>query len=250
METLKRAIPTSWRTWLSRKRFEFGRKMLWVDRLTDFSRLRRVTPYRPAYGWHRGQCIDRHYIEQFLAAHADDIRGHVLEIAEPVYTRQFGSGRVTRSDVLDLDPTNDKAKLHEDLTSAAGIADNTYDCIICTQTLHYIYDFQAAIRTLRRILKPTGVLLVTVPGIAQLAPKSMIGAGEDYWRFTRHSAQIAFGAVFGTANVEIQTYGNVLTGVGLLHGLVSEEFTTDELDHHDPDYEVTIAVRAVKPETP
>lgn len=246
MEALKRAIPTQLRQWLSRKRFALGRKMLWADRLTDFSALRRVTPYRPAYGWGRGQCLDRYYIEQFLAAHASDIQGHVLEVAEPEYTVKFGGNRVTQTGVIDLDPRNPKATLHEDLTSATGIADNTYDCILCTQTLIYIYDFQAAIRTLHRILKPGGVLLATFPGIAQLCPQSMIGAGQDYWRFTRHSARIAFESVFGEAGVQVKTYGNVLTATAMLHGLVRAEFTSAEVDHHDPEYEVTIAVRARK----
>ena len=246
MEALKRAIPASLRHWLSRKRFEFGRKMLWADRLTDFAALRRVTPFRPAFGWYRGQCIDRYYIEKFLSEHSQDIQGHVLEVAEPIYTRQFGGERVTASDVIDLDRNNSKATIYDDLTSAASIPDNTFNCIICTQTLLCIYDFHAAIRTLQRILKPGGVLLATVPGIAQLCPESMIGAGTDCWRFTRHSAQRAFGEVFGEETVGVRTYGNVLTGVAILHGLVSKELTAEELDHHDPDYEVTIAVRAIK----
>jgi SAM-dependent methyltransferase len=246
MEALKRAIPTRLRQWLSRKRFALGRKILWADRLTDFSALRRTTPYRPAYGWSRGQCLDRYYIEKFLAARSSDIRGHVLEVAEPEYTLKFGGNRVTRTDVVDLDPHNPKSTLREDLTSATGIVDNTYDCILCTQTLTYIYDFQAVIRTLHRILKPGGVLLATSPGIAQLCPQEMIGAGQDYWRFTRHSAKIAFENTFGGGNVQIETYGNVLTATAILHGLVSAEFTAEELDYHDPDYEVTIAVRARK----
>lgn len=246
MEALKRAIPTGLRRWLSRKKFELGRKTLWADRVTDFSVLRRVTPYRPAFGWYRGQCIDRYYIEKFLAGHSSDIAGHVLEVAEPMYTNQFGAGRVTQSDIIDLDQANSKATIYDDLTSAASIPDDTFDCIICTQTLLCIYDFRAAVRAMHRILKPGGALLVTVPGIAQLCPASMMGAGGDYWRFTRHSAQMAFSEIFGEGNVSIQTYGNVLTAVAMLHGLVRAEFEVAELDHHDPDYEVTIGVRAVK----
>ncbi len=246
MEALKSAIPTGLRRWLSRKRFELGRKSLWFDRVTDFSVLRRVTPYRPAFGWYRGQCIDRYYIEKFLGKHATDISGAVLEVAEPMYIGQFGGERVTRREIIDLDLANDKATIRDDLTSAGSVADDTFDCILCTQTLLCIYDFQAAIRTMRRILKPGGVLLATVPGIAQLCPASMMGAGGDYWRFTRHSAEVAFEQEFGEANVAIETYGNVLTAVAMLHGLVSAEFDPTELDHHDPDYEVTIGIRAQK----
>ena len=246
MDTLKRAVPTRLRQWLSRKRFQLGRNSLWLDRVVDFSTLRRTTPYRPAFGWYRGQCLDRYYIEKFLSTHASDIQGHVLEVAEPLYTLQFGSTTVTKSDVIDLERNNSKATICDDLTSLASIATDTFDCIICTQTLLCIYDFQSAIRSLHRVLKPGRSLLVTVPGIAQLCPVSMMGAGADYWRFTRHSAQVAFSEAFGPANISIQTYGNVLSAIGMLHGLVSKEFTQQELDHHDPDYEVTIGVRAVK----
>ena len=42
------------------------------------------------FGSEWGQCIDRYYIESFLARHAADIHGHVLEVADNTYTRQFG----------------------------------------------------------------------------------------------------------------------------------------------------------------
>src|SRR5512147_900048 len=102
MEALKRAIPKRLRRWLSRKRFEFGRKMLWADRMTDFSALRRLTPYRPDFGWHRGQCVDRYYIDKFFSAYANDICDRVLEVGDPEYARKFGSDRVTQIDVIDL----------------------------------------------------------------------------------------------------------------------------------------------------
>ena len=49
----------------------------------------------------------------------------------------------------------------------AGHTVHKYDCIIFTQTLQCIYDFRAALKTLYRILlRPGGVLLVTIPGVA------------------------------------------------------------------------------------
>jgi hypothetical protein len=46
----------------------------------------------------------------------------------------------------------------------------------------------------------------------------------------------------------VEAYGNVLATIALLHGLATQELCQEELDHHDPDYEVLIMVRAVKPE--
>ena len=67
------------------------------------------------------------------------------------------------------------------------------------------------------------------------------------WRFTTLSARRLFGEVFPTENVTVEAYGNVLVAVAFLHGLAAEELRQEELDHRDPDYEVLITVRAVKP---
>ena len=53
----------------------------------------RMKPLSRGYGWDRGTPIDRHYIERFLASHAGDIRGRVLEIAASTRCRtDHGSG--------------------------------------------------------------------------------------------------------------------------------------------------------------
>ena len=53
--------------------------------------------------------------------------------------------------------------------------------------------------------------------------------------------------VFPPEHVSVTVYGNVLAATALLYGLASTELRRDELDTRDPDYEVLIAVRAVKP---
>ena len=39
----------------------------------------------------------------------------------------------------------------------------------------------------------------------------------------------------------------MLAAISFLHGLVVEDLDEEELDYSDPDYEVLITVRAVKP---
>lgn len=212
-----------------------------------FGSLRRLVPFSRDWGSSRGLPIDRYYIEQFLSAHAADIRGRVLEIKDDTYTRKFGGERVTRSDVLHKVEGNPMATIVADLTCADGLSSDSFDCIICTQTLQFIYDVKAAIATLHRILKPGGVLLVTVPGISHISRYDMEHWG-DYWRFTTLSACLLFEEAFPTANVTVRAYGNVLSAIAFLHGLASGELRQKELDSLDPDYEVLIAVRAVKPE--
>jgi SAM-dependent methyltransferase len=234
------------RSWLSEQRRDLRRKLLPFDRVTDFSTLRRLKPYRPAFGWHRGKCIDRYYIEAFLAAHQEDICGHVLEVGSDEYTRRFGGARVTCSDVIDVDEENQARTITADLTECHSIADDTFDCIICTQTLPFIYDVAAAVRELHRIVRPGGVVLATLPGIAKICERHMFGAGEDYWRFTSNSAKRLFGESFGEENIEIVTYGNVLAAISFLHGLVVPELTAEELNYHDLEYQLTVAARARK----
>lgn len=210
--------------------------------------LRRLKPFSHVFGLDRGLCIDRYYIENFLAQQVGDIRGHVLEFADNGYTLRFGGEKVNRSDTLHLSSDNPRATIVADLTSAKEIPSDTFDCIICTQTLQFIYGVQAAAKTLYRILKPNGVLLVTFPGISQISRYDMDRWGE-YWRFTTLSARKLFEENFPAGQVRVEAHGNVLAAIAFLQGIAAEELRQRELDFHDPDYEVLITVRAVKPDT-
>ena len=205
--------------------------------------LRRTTPLSDYWGYDRGTPIDRYYIERFLAECRDDIRGQVLEVKNSDYTQRFGTG-VTRSDVLDINPTNPHATIVVDLAAADCIPAATFDCVILTQTLQYIYQPQAALAHVYRMLRPGGVLLITVPGIIKMDPNFV---GCDYWRFTTDSCAALAGDVFGAGQIEVRTFGNVLTAIAFLTGLAHEELSPRELDTRDPAYQLVIAVRAVKP---
>ena len=210
--------------------------------------LRRLSPISRVWGFDRGLPVDRYYIERFLAAHASDIRGRVLEIGDGKYTRQFGAGRVVRSDILHPVAGNPRATIVADLAGGDGIPTESFDCVICTQTLMFIFDIQKAMRTLYRILKPGGVLLMTLAGVSQISRSDMERWG-DYWRFTSLSARRLCESVFPPASVTVEAHGNVLVAVAFLQGLAREELRREELDASDPDYEVLITARAVKPET-
>lgn len=212
-----------------------------------FGSLRRVTPISRVFGSDRGLCVDRYCIERFLSGHASDIQGRILEIADDTYTRRFRGDRVIQGDVLHVAEGNPEATIVADLTCADHIPSDTFDCIILTQTLQFIYDVPAAVRTLNRILKPGGVLLATFPGISQISRYDMDRWGE-YWRSTTLSARMLFEDVFPAANVAVEAHGNVLAAIAFLQGLAAEELRQEELDHRDPDYEVLITVRAVKAE--
>jgi SAM-dependent methyltransferase len=175
-----------------------------------------------------------------------DIRGHVLEIADNTYTHRFGGDRVTASDVLHVEAGHPNATIVGDLTCADHISSGSFNCVILTQTLQFIHDVPAVLRTVKRILKPGGVVLATVPGISPISRYDMDRWGH-FWAFTTRSAERLFEEVFPATDIRIETHGNVLAASAFLYGVASQELQQKELDYCDPDYEVIIAVRAAKP---
>jgi SAM-dependent methyltransferase len=190
----------------------------------------------------RGKPVDRYYIERFLEENRHLIRGSVLEIKQSVYTDRFGAG-VRRRDVLDADPTNERATIVADLTRADAVPSNSFDCFILTQTLQYVFDVRAAISHCHRILRPGGVLLCTVPSVSRIEPGSL---EREYWRFTGASCRRLFVEAFGSSEVSVDTHGNVLSSIAFLAGLAREELGRRELDYEDEYFPLIVTVRATK----
>ena len=216
----------------------------WPSEL-DLGDLRRLQPLDAGFGGGRGKPIDRHYIERFLSRHAADVRGDVLEVGDDHYTQQYGAMTLDRSDILHADTSNGRATLVGDLGSGEGLPDSRFDCFICTQTLQYVFAVPQALRNIHRMLKPGGVLLLSVPGISQISPFDRDRWGE-HWRFTPQSVQRLLGDAFGAEAVQVQGHGNVLAAIGFLHGLACEDLSAQELDHHDDRYPMLVTARVWK----
>jgi len=210
----------------------------------DFGSLRRLTPISNTFGFDRGLPVDRYYIEKFVCANAKHIKGRVLEIGDATYTRKFGRSNVSQSDVLHLEEGNPEATIVADLTKADHISSNTFDCIILTQTLQFIFDVTSALSTIYRILKPGGVLLATLPGISQIDKQ---WAESCYWAFTVQSAHRLFKNKFASSDLKIEAYGNVLSAISFLQGLAVEDLHIKDLDYNDSSYQLIIGIKAVKP---
>jgi peptidoglycan/xylan/chitin deacetylase (PgdA/CDA1 family)/SAM-dependent methyltransferase len=231
---------------LSARAAELRETLRTADALgVDFGDLRRTSPLARDWGYGRGVPIDRYYIERFLEQHAADIRGVVLEIQEPDYTQRYGGNRVTRSDVVDLNPANARATIVSDLRCAANIPDDTYDCIILTQTLHVIDDMEQVIAECARLLRPGGVLLATLPSASRVCLE--YGQRNDFWRVTSAGALRLFSKVFPERSVEVHAHGNVLVNAAFLYGLAAHELTDAEFTTTDPYFPLVVAVRATKP---
>jgi SAM-dependent methyltransferase len=207
--------------------------------------LRRLEPVDRAFGLERGTPIDRYYVEKFLGAQRNDIRGRVLEIGDATYTQRFGGERVRHSDILHTPPGGRSATIVGDLATGQGIPADAFDCIILTQVLPFIYDVRAAVVNCRRALKPGGVVLATVPCISQISQYDMERWG-DFWRFTTLSARRLFQGAFPDGTIEVHSHGNALAATAFIQGLAVQDLTPAELDHHDPVYQLIVTIRAVK----
>jgi glycosyltransferase involved in cell wall biosynthesis len=210
----------------------------------DLGDLNRTTPLSTQFGYDRGGPVDRYYIENFLEKNKSLIKGRVLEIGDNEYTLKYGMSNVQQSDIFHVDATNPKATFIGDLSDAPMLPDNSFDCIILTQTLQFIYHHQQALRTCYRVLKPGGTLLLTVPGISHIDQ----GEWKDIWlwSYTQSSIKRMFSEVFETTKTKIQTHGNVLVATAFLYGMGLPELKKSQLDETDQHYQVIITACASK----
>ncbi len=212
-----------------------GQRPVWLGSLGS------TVPVRGAWGYDRGTPVDRWYIERFLAEHRSDITGRVLEVKDSGYTNRFGD-LLTERAILDVDPGNGQATYVADLSAADHVPSGAFDCFVLTQTLQLIFDPRAALVHAHRVLRPGGVLLVTVPVTSRICDPPL----TDYWRFTPEVVLRLLAEVFDPAEVTVRGDGNVLSQVAFLQGLAAEDMTEAELFVADRRFPLVVCARAVK----
>jgi glycosyltransferase involved in cell wall biosynthesis/SAM-dependent methyltransferase len=210
----------------------------------DWGDFRRSEPISSMWGSERGTCIDRFYIERFLASHSADVRGSVLEVQDSVYAIRYGGESLQRCDVVDIDPTNQKANVVADLQEGGALGSRAYDCVILTQTLLFIYCLNAALQECARVLKPGGVLLVTVPCVARIDAES--GLDGDFWRFSVEGIRRPLAAAFPGSTIDVRPHGNPVVAMAFLVGLAAEEVDPAEIRRTDQNRPLLLTARVVK----
>jgi SAM-dependent methyltransferase len=196
-----------------------------------------VDPLSRQYGYDRGTPIDRVYMDRFLRGHGADIRGRVLDIGDDENARRYGA-ELASVDVLSPEAGAPGATVIADLETGAGMPRDTFDCVLLLETLNLIFDQRRAVAAVHDALKPGGVVLATVNGIAPPEPD-----WTDYWRPTATAMRRLFEEA-GFESVTVATWGNVLAASAYLYGVAAEELTAAELDHTDPGFDVSICLRA------
>ncbi len=169
------------------------------------------------------------------------IKGACLEITDTAYIQKYGKEKVSKADALDINTNNKVANIYGDLRDIKQIADETYDCLIITQTFVMIDDYPAAIKECHRILKKGGYILVTMPCLGPVW-----NIDHHHWRWTRASGEYIFNKYFPHDELEVKTYGNALAGQCFWVGMALEEMNKKELDYNDQYFPVIVSIKARK----
>ena len=211
--------------------------------------LNRKGPFSRVFGLDRGTAIDRRFMEDFLSLHKDSIQGKVLEIGGDQYTYQFG-GNLASTAILAGSENSSRSSCFpypsHDLPAHHSLdAVGKYDCVIATNVLNFIYDIKKAIHGLAKLTSQNdGVLLASVAGLVPISRFDYDRWG-DYWRFNDMSIRHVFEEYF--EEVEVVSYGNAPLAAAFIMGLSQEEVPSSLFEHHDPDYQILIGVKAAKP---
>lgn len=199
-----------------------------------------LCPLDDTYGMNRGTPVDRYYIEKFLEANQSMIKGTTMEIGDREYTVRYGKERVQESVILHVkksDPSNNM--ICGNFATGEGIREESVDCLICTQTLPFIYDIHKAAENIVRVLKKGGTALITVGGISQIISYEKTQFGH-YWGLTDMSLRMLFEGLPDVKSVEVNTYGNVKSAAAFLYGISHEEMDMEELEYNDPNFQLII----------
>ncbi len=98
-----------------------------------------------------------------IAKHVPDA-GRILDIGSGTAPASPDLARTVVAD-LSAEAIKNVSAATKVVTSvtAMSFAAATFDCVICSEVLEHVHDDQKAVAELRRVLKPGGVLIVTVP---------------------------------------------------------------------------------------
>jgi SAM-dependent methyltransferase len=160
------------------------------------------------------QSITLWYSDHWIGQHHASVKGRILTVG----------GMEVSADRMDV------------------VSCEAYDAVICTLQLQSVYDLDSAVKHMWRALKPSGVLLATLPAVTTTQGRNE----NDFWRFTSISARRLFELQFPKDSIEVEPLGNVLTSIGALHGVPAGEFSQRELSTVGAQHPVLIAVKATK----
>jgi len=134
--------------------------------------------------------IIRENINNFLKRMAkkyDKNDALLLDIAPQIHEGAKAYFKKVKIKTLDIEPSSNATYIADITKFNPKIENEKFDIIICTEVLEHTFDPYGAIKEISRILKPSGILLASVPFNFRIH-----GPFPDCWRFTIHGLEILF----------------------------------------------------------
>lgn len=89
-----------------------------------------------------------------------------------------------------------------DLQDAPALGNATFDGVLCSEVLEHVPEGERALATLARVLRPGGVLVLSMPFLARLHEEP-----HDHARWTEHALRHRLGAAGFTVREVVRTGG-------------------------------------------
>lgn len=98
------------------------------------------------------------------------------------YIKEILKKKSPKINYIGIDYYSEKSDLKIDLnTESIPIKNSSVDLIICTEVLEHLYNPFLPLSEFQRIIKPSGVQLITIPLLSPVHHEN-----HDYFRFTHH----------------------------------------------------------------
>jgi len=188
----------------------------------------------PLFGYMSGKPVDRYLIEKafesasyFEPLNQSNIQG--IEVGNIEYLSSYFN-KVKKSKLIFL---KDKPLLFQseyevagDLTVPNCEVSNHYDVVICTQVLVFVKDDLQAIKNIKQIMKPNGLLIGSEPLVAPLSIYDDSRWGENR-RYSPRSLRALLENEF--AVIEFDVLGNANSSAALILGIPVEQLDKELL---------------------
>ncbi len=129
-----------------------------------------------------GFSLRRHYVDDFHFRHVPDLPpgSLVLDLAGNRLSKR-GFFDIERYDLSVLYANLSSAKRPDVQASAESLPfrETAFDAVICSEMLEHVIDPKSVLEEIQRILKPNGILLISVPFLSRIH-----GDPYDYGRYT------------------------------------------------------------------
>jgi len=141
---------------------------------------------------------------------AQDVRGlRVLDVGcgdRPYEVLLAGAAEIVGFDV----PGNPHADLHGSI-DAIPVENASFDVVLCLQVLEHVADPAAAVRELRRAVRPGGRVLLSTHGVYPFHPNP-----DDLWRWTHDGLDRLFRANGDWSSVTVRPGAGTAATVAML----------------------------------